>query len=98
VAAIIIILFLVTSADSGTFVLGMFTSNGDQNPSTKLKIGWGVVVGAITIVLLSASDNGLHMLQTISLTAALPFGLVMIFAVYAIWKALSSDRKTKKLG
>ena len=37
-AILIIVTFLVTSADSGTFVLGMMTTNGSQNPSTLIKV------------------------------------------------------------
>ncbi|WP_157827546.1 BCCT family transporter [Niallia nealsonii] len=35
---ILIGIFFVTSADSGTFVVGMMTTNGSQNSSNKLKI------------------------------------------------------------
>ena len=40
-AVCLIFIFLVTSADSGTFVISMMTSNGSLNPPTKLKLTWG---------------------------------------------------------
>lgn len=93
---ILIFIFLVTSADSGTFVLGMFNSRGNQNPTNKMKVMWGVIITAVTIVLLTTSDNGLQMLQTISLAAALPIGIVMIMALFAIYKSLKYDSGNKK--
>jgi Choline-glycine betaine transporter len=37
VATILIVTFFVTSADSATFVISMFSRNGDLNPDTKIK-------------------------------------------------------------
>ena len=39
-------LFIVTSVVSAAFVLGMFSTGGDLNPSTRVKLSWGVVLGA----------------------------------------------------
>ena len=37
----LIFIFLVTSADSGTFVISMMTSNGNLNPAVRVKLIWG---------------------------------------------------------
>jgi glycine betaine transporter len=81
--------FFITSANSATFVLGMFSSGGDLNPSNNKKIIWGVVQALLAGSLLLA--GGLKALQTISVAAAFPFILVMIFACISLWKALKSD-------
>ncbi len=41
VAIILIAAFLITSTDSGTFLVAMLTSGGNQNPARKLKAAWG---------------------------------------------------------
>ncbi|EPZ59114.1 BCCT transporter family protein [[Clostridium] sordellii ATCC 9714] len=41
IAMILLCTFFISSADSATYVLGMFTSNGDLNPSCKKKVTWG---------------------------------------------------------
>lgn len=86
----LIFTFLVTSADSATFVLGMMTSNGEKDPKLSLKIIWGVCMSAIAAVLLLAS--GLTGLQTASLLTALPFSIIMICMCFALIKELKEER------
>jgi len=83
--------FFVTSADSATFVLGMMSSNGDLNPSTKRKVIWGTLQSLLALSLMLGSANGLKMLQTMSIAAAFPFAFVMIFCMVALVKMLRSE-------
>lgn len=86
---VLITTFFVTSANSGTFVLSMFSTYGNLNPP-KSKMGiWGVLMGALAVVLLLS--GGLQNLQTISLAAAAPFSLIMLCACVSFWKALTGD-------
>ncbi|MFV0440211.1 MAG: BCCT family transporter [Lachnospirales bacterium] len=89
---ILLCTFFVTSADSGTFVLGIFSSNGDLNPTISRKVLWGVIITAVTLVLMFASDSGLQNVQTASIVAALPFSFVMIFAMISFIKALLQEK------
>lgn len=93
VAIISLCAFFVTSANSGVFVLSMLTSRGDQNPSNKKKIIWGVIQSVMAIGLMMA--GGLKPLQTISLAAAFPFIFIMIGACLALLKALRQERREK---
>lgn len=95
ITVILLFTFFVTSANSGTFVLGIFSSKGDLNPSSSKKALWGVIVTAVTLVLMFSSDSGLQNVQTASIVAALPFSFVMIFAMIAFAKALKSEDVTK---
>ncbi|XMB67287.1 BCCT family transporter [Mycoplasmatota bacterium zrk1] len=94
VAIILLGTFFVTSADSGTFVLGMLSSDGNLNPKTSKKVVWGVVQALVALALMLGSVNGLRMLQTMSIVAAFPFAIVMILAMVSIVKALSKEKKT----
>ena len=92
---VLITTFFVTSANSATFVLSMYSNHGDLNPS-KSKMGvWGVLMAALAIVLLMT--GGLQNLQTISLTAAPPFAIIMACACWSLWKSLCKDEKEGKL-
>lgn len=91
IAVFLLCTFFITSANSATFVLGMFTSNGDLNPSNSKKIVWGVVQALLALALLLA--GGLKTLQIGSVAAAFPFIFVMIFACISLVKALSNDEK-----
>lgn len=88
-ATILISTFFITSADSGTFVMGMLTSKGNLNPSTQVKVTWGVIEGLIAAILLLA--GGLGALQTASIAGAFPFMLFVIASMFGIFKALNND-------
>ncbi len=95
ITTFLLITFFVTSADSGTFVLGIFSSEGDLNPSAAKKIIWGAIITSVTLVLMFASDNGLQNVQTASIVVALPFSFVMIAAMVAWIKSLLSEKVEK---
>ncbi|WP_168122581.1 BCCT family transporter [Paenibacillus sp. HB172176] len=91
---LLIITFLVTSADSATFVLGMMTTNGSLEPPFYIKIVWGTLMAAIAAVLLISS--GLQGLQTASLIAALPFTVIMVLIGIALFKSIKQEPKRAK--
>ena len=88
-ATILISTFFITSADSGTFVMGVLTSKGKLNPSTQVKVTWGVLEGLIAAVLILA--GGLEALQTASIAGAFPFMLFLLLAIAGMFKALNRD-------
>ncbi|MEL7565911.1 MAG: BCCT family transporter [Dehalobacterium sp.] len=81
--------FFITSANSATFVLGMFTSDGDLNPTNSKKVIWGLIQAALATTLLLA--GGLTSLQTVSVAAAFPFIAIMIGAALSLLKALIQE-------
>ncbi|WP_071393394.1 BCCT family transporter [Bacillus tuaregi] len=86
---LLILTFLVTSADSATYTLASMTSNGTLTPPTFAKLVWGVLMSAIATVLLYA--GGLEALQTASLIAALPFTIILLMLIFAIVKLLKHE-------
>lgn len=90
IATLLIITFFITSADSATFVLGIFSSNGSQNPSVATKLTWGVIQSSIAATLLYS--GGLEGMQSAAILAALPFAIIMAFLCYSLYTALSEDK------
>lgn len=90
ISMILVCTFFVTSANSGTFVLSMLSTEGNLNPPNSKKIVWGVVQSLLAIGLLIA--GGLKPLQTISIVAAFPFIFIMIFACVSLIKALKKEK------
>lgn len=88
---VLIVTFLVTSADSAAFILGMMTSNGNLNPSMLVKVIWGVLMAAIVVVLIISS--GLQGLQTASLVTALPFTFILLLITYSLIKTIKEDHR-----
>ena len=89
VATLLAVVFFVTSGDSAVLVLGMMSSGGDPNPPTRTKLIWGGLIAGIAIGLLLA--GGLDALQTATILFALPFAVVIVLMVIALWRALRED-------
>lgn len=86
--------FFITSADSATFVLGMLTTRGSLNPSSFIKIVWGVAQSLIAFILLfTGGDNGLNALQNTAIITALPFSVIIIFMMVSFYKDANRERK-----
>ncbi|KMJ59256.1 glycine/betaine ABC transporter permease [Bacillus sp. LL01] len=95
---LLIFTFLITSADSATYILGTMTSGGSLNPPLLLRVIWGTLMAAIAAVLLLAS--GLEGLQTASLVSALPFTVILVGICYSLFKSLRQEpglKRSKKL-
>lgn len=89
ISIFLILTFLVTSVDSAIFIMASMTTNGSLNPPTFVKYVWGVLVAAIAGVLLYA--GGLEALQTASLVSALPFTVVILLMMVAIFQLLRKE-------
>ena len=88
-AVCLIFIFLVTSADSGTFVISMMTSNGDLNPQTKLKITWGLIISGITIA--TIVTESVSVAKAMAITGAIPFTFVIIMQLAAFFRVVRED-------
>ncbi len=89
VALLMILIFFVTSADSGALVADTLSSGGASKTPARQKVYWCAVSGLSALFLLKA--DGLTALQTITLVSALPFSVVMLFALAGLFKALRAD-------
>ena len=86
--------FLITSANSGTFVLGMLSSNGDKNPTKTRLLIWGLLMAFIAGVTLFAGDfRGVQKLGGI---IAFPYSIMTIFMAYALIKAMKEEAEVKE--
>lgn len=85
VAVLVVLVFFVTSADSGALVVSTLTSNGRQ-PSWRQRFFWVTAVGLVTAFLLRA--GGLGALQSAAIASGLPFGLLLLTFIPALSIAL----------
>ncbi|MEX0942293.1 MAG: BCCT family transporter, partial [Pseudomonadales bacterium] len=90
VAVIMVIVFFVTSADSGAMVVNMLSSHGQDNTPIAQRIFWTATIGIIAIVLLLA--GGLPSLQTAAIASAFPFSFALLAAIWGFTRALRTDR------
>ncbi|SDJ47736.1 BCCT family transporter [Billgrantia gudaonensis] len=89
VGIVLVMVFFITSSDSGSLVIDSITAGGKVDAPKPQRIFWAVIEGAVAIALLLG--GGLTALQTAVITTGLPFTLVLLAACYAIIKGLASE-------
>ena len=88
-AVLLLITFLVTSADSATYVLGMLTSRGATNPGTTRKVTWGIFIAALAAALMFTGS--IHPLRAVVAACAVPFVLIMLMQVVALLREIRKE-------
>lgn len=89
VATLLVATFFITSADSATFCIGMYTSGGALEPDTGLKVFWGLIEGGVTAALVVS--GGIAALKASSILTAFPFMLIICGIIYCIFKAFNQE-------
>ena len=89
VSVIMVVIFFVTSADSGAMVLNMLSSRGRDDTPALQRVVWTISIGVIAVVLLVA--GGLSSLQTAAIASALPFSVALLCAIWGFARALQID-------
>lgn len=90
-AILLIAIFFITSADSGSLVMGMISTGGDVEPKNWLRIFWALAAAAVAIALLLA--NGLQAIQTAAILTAVPFSVVIILMSVATARAFHLEHE-----
>ncbi|WP_454084471.1 BCCT family transporter [Georgenia sp. Marseille-Q6866] len=90
VAILIVVLFFVTSSDSGSLVVDMLASGGNVEPPVWSRVLWAVLEGAVAVALVLA--GGLTALRGVAISIALPFSIVMIVMCFALVRQFRVER------
>ncbi|MBA1248942.1 BCCT family transporter [Pseudomonas luteola] len=89
VAIIMVVVFFVTSADSGAMVVDMLASGGMDKTPVWQRVFWAASMGVVAIALLLV--DGLKALQTATIATALPFTIALLCSMWGLLKALKLD-------
>lgn len=89
IAMAMVIVFFVTSADSGAMVVDTLASGGSNDTPIWQRIFWAALMGVVAVVLLVV--GGLSALQTVTIASALPFSMILLVSIYGLFKALRRD-------
>ncbi len=97
---ILVLTFLVTSADSGILVMNTIMSGGDQEIGNRHKVVWGIILTFVmgALILAAGESNPLDAMRNAMIIGALPFTMVMGLMCVALAKALYRDGARRKAG
>lgn len=94
VAIIAIILFFVTSSDSGSLVVDNLTSGGKKDSPKTQRVFWALMEGLIALsVLLLGGEDALKTIQSAVVITGLPFAILLIIMMYSLSKELKKSYK-----
>jgi BCCT family betaine/carnitine transporter len=92
VAVLLVLVFFVTSADSGSLVIDSITSGGKTDAPMIQRLFWASLVGIIAAVLLvGGGAEALTALQAAAITTGLPFTLVLMLMCLSLYKGLKTE-------
>lgn len=90
VVVLLLLTFLITSADSGILIINTLASGGSQSQKSAQHIAiWGIIFTLLIGALLAA--GGMNALRSAMIIGALPFSLVMAAMSIALIKVLIQD-------
>ena len=92
IGIVLVIVFFVTSSDSGSLVIDTITAGGKVDAPVPQRVFWCIFEGAVAIVLL-LSAGGLSSLQSMVISTGLPFTVVLLIMCWAIYKGLVDERR-----
>ncbi len=95
-AIILVLVFFITSSDSGSLVIDSITAGGKIDAPVPQRIFWATLEGVIAGVLLYAGGKeALQALQAGAITTGLPFTVVLLFMCISLYKGLRSETVKK---
>lgn len=97
VGVMLVLVFFVTSSDSGSLVVDTITAGGKTNVPVQQKVFWAITEGVVAIVLLLVGGKAaLEALQAMTVSAGLPFTIVLLVMCVSIWLGLHSEIKKER--
>ncbi|WP_193179531.1 BCCT family transporter [Nisaea sediminum] len=93
IGIVLVIVFFVTSSDSGSLVIDTITAGGKVDAPVPQRIFWATFEGMVAIALLLG--GGLGALQAASVSTGLPFAVVLLLGCVSLVKGLMSEPKAK---
>ncbi|MCR8826626.1 BCCT family transporter [Pseudosulfitobacter koreensis] len=94
IGIVLVVVFFVTSSDSGSLVIDTITAGGKVDAPMPQRVFWCVFEGAVAIALLVG--GGLAALQSMVISTGLLFTLVLLAMCWCIFRGLQSERENMK--
>ncbi|WP_111429796.1 BCCT family transporter [Rhodobacteraceae bacterium DSL-40] len=89
VGIILVLVFFVTSSDSGSLVVDTICAGGKVDAPVPQRVFWASLEGLVAIALLLG--GGLASLQALAIATGFPFAIICVTMCYCIWKGLRTE-------
>jgi len=89
VSVLLIAIFFITSADSGSLVMDMITAGGKMDAPVLQRVFWCVLAGLVAIALMLG--GGMASLQSMTISIGLPFGFVLLLMCIGLYRGLRDE-------
>ncbi|WP_300052612.1 BCCT family transporter [Sulfitobacter sp.] len=93
IGIVLVVVFFVTSSDSGSLVIDTITAGGKVDAPVPQRVFWCIFEGAVAIALLIG--GGLAALQSMVISTGLLFTLLLLFMCFCIFRGLQDERKIR---
>ena len=94
IGIVLVVVFFVTSSDSGSLVIDTITAGGKMNAPVPQRVFWCVFEGVVAIVLLAG--GGLAALQAMAVATGFPFAILLLLMCVSIFIALVQERRAQR--
>ena len=91
IGIVLVIVFFVTSSDSGSLVIDTITAGGKVNAPVPQRIFWASFEGLVAIALLLG--GGLSALQGAAITTGFPFAFLLLLLCWSTFRGLQAERR-----
>jgi BCCT family betaine/carnitine transporter len=91
IGIVLVIVFFVTSSDSGSLVVDTITAGGKTDGPLPQRVFWCLFEGLVAIALLLG--GGLAALQAMAVATGFPFAILLLLLCGSIWVGLRAERK-----
>ncbi|MGE4369233.1 MAG: BCCT family transporter [Burkholderiaceae bacterium] len=88
-AIILVVVFFVTSSDSGSLVIDAISAGGKVDSPAPQRVFWCTFEGLVAIALILG--GGLVALQAMAVSTGFPFTIVLLIATVSVIKGLSTE-------
>lgn len=96
---VLVLVFFITSSDSGSLVIDSITAGGITDAPTPQRMFWAIMEGLIAAVLLfGGGADALGAIQAAAVTAGLPFTFVLLAMCYSLLKGLTQELRLMEHG
>ena len=96
VAVVLVLVFFITSSDSGSLVIDSITAGGKVDAPIPQRVFWAAIEGAIAIALLwVGGTNAIQALQAGTISTALPFTIILLVMCVSLIMGMRTEPRPK---